>query len=112
MVVLATQFPKPIIIESREDLPPARLKEAGPVAKGAKRWARCSLGAGRLVKGTWAAASPISDTKDFSPTHMLALIFFPKTMTWEVVGYESIAWACHPRALGPKPSSYFFLPAT
>lgn len=112
MSVLVTQFPKPIIKKNWEDLPPARLKEAGPVAKGAKRWARDSLGAGRLVKGTGAASSPISDTKDFSPTHMFALMFFPKTMTWEVVGYKSIAWACHPRALGPKPSSYFFLPAT
>ena len=34
MVFLVTQFPKPAITEHWEDLPPARLKEAVPAAKG------------------------------------------------------------------------------
>lgn len=80
MVFLITQFPKPVITEHWEDLPPARLKEAVPAAKGPERWVECSLGAGRLVKHHL----PSVTRRAFHQLTCLAQIFFPQAMAWEV----------------------------
>ena len=81
MVFLVTQFPKPVITEHWEDLPPARLKEVAPVAKGPERWVEHSLGAGRLVKHHL----PSVTHRTFHTKLMcLAWIYFPQVMTWGV----------------------------
>lgn len=80
MVFLVTQFPKPVITEDWEDLPPARLKEVVPAAKGPEKWVEHSLGAGRLVKHHL----PSVTHRTFHQLMCLARIYFPQVMTWGV----------------------------
>lgn len=75
MVFLVTQFPKPIITEDWEDLPPVRLSGARPAAKGAWRLAGQLLGEGTVVKGMRSAPSPLNDTNGLLPTHIFCTDF-------------------------------------
>lgn len=73
MVLLVTQFPKPIITEHWEDLPPARPKEAGPAAKGSLEMGQTLAGGRGVAEGVTSAPPPVvGDTRGLWPT----LVFF------------------------------------